>query len=75
LNSQHIKLKYAYISEEEKWAAVERWRKFMLDTFPSSALKIQGMDPLRMLLIMDSMKSRLRFLHEIKNHAYFFQPP
>jgi len=33
------------------------------------------MDNERMLLIMDNMKTRLKFIREIRNHSYFFTQP
>ena len=48
----------------------------LLEQLPSHLHnKVRKLGDKKMLKIMDMMKVRMRFLHDIKNHAYFFEKP
>jgi len=53
--------------------AVDSWRAMLINQMPSPLHKnINQMSDRLMLKVMDMMKVRLRYLHDIKNHTYLF---
>ena len=78
LNSMHIRNKFDYIegNASEALQCVKDWRKFIVKEFPSSLHReIKRTPDHLMLKIMDMMKIRMRYMGDIKNHAYFFTDP
>lgn len=74
-NSMHIRSRYQYSEGniEEMKHAVDSWRAMLIDLMPSPLHKpINQMTDRLMLKVMDMMKVRLRYLHDIKNHTYLF---
>ena len=56
--------------------AVDSWRQMLLEQMSNSLHKqINQMADRLMLKVMDMMKVRLRYLHDIKNHTYLFTEP
>ena len=75
-NSMHIRNKYEYFDELEAKKCVNSWRKMLLDTLPKeyhSAIK--KINEPKMKKIMDLMKVRIHFFHDMNNHTYFFEDP
>lgn len=78
LNSMHIRDKFDYIegNEQEATQKVQVWRKMLLVEMPKELQKAIGAMPdFLMLKVMDLMKVRMRYIGDIKNHAYFFTDP
>lgn len=68
-NSNHIRLNY---SEKN----LTDWREMLLKNMPLTLHNaIRGMDEHKMSKVMEMMKIRMRFIHDIKNHAYLFGEP
>lgn len=68
-NSNHIRMKY---SEEN----LQEWRKMLIDHMPENFHgAVTGMNEDKMVKVMEMMKIRMRFVHDIKNHTYLFGEP
>ena len=77
-NSMHIREKYAYIegNAHEAQRCVINWTKMLLEEMPNNLHgSIKRISDQRMLKIMDMMKVRMRYIKDIRNHAYFFTTP
>ena len=56
--------------------AVDSWRQMLIEQMPDHLHKQINQLPDRLMLkVMDMMKVRLRYLHDIKNHGYLFAEP
>lgn len=78
LNSMHIRDKFDYTpgNEAEALEAVGKWRAILIEEMPSGLRdEILRMPDHLLLKVMDMMKIRMRYIHDIKNHAYFFTSP
>ena len=74
----HIRDKFDYIegNATEAAACVKVWRKEINKEMPESLSSAMNRMPDHLMLkIMDMMKIRMRFMADIKNHAYFFTDP
>jgi len=75
-NSQHITNGFSYVSDDEKRTAVDNWRKMLIKELPDRLkARILKMDNKRMVQVMDMMKIRIRYHHDILNHKYLFEDP
>ena len=78
LNSMHIRDKFDYVAgnEAEAKKCVATWRDVLEEEMPSELQRaIRQMPDHKMLQVMDMMKVRMRYIRDIKNHAYFFTDP
>ena len=77
-NQMHIRERFDYVdgNQQEARQALKKWRNMLLDEMPLRLHpSIKRMSDGKMLKVMDMMKIRMRFLSNIKNHAYFFELP
>ena len=79
LNSMHIRDKFDYTegNEAEAKEKVSVWRDTLVSEMEDKSLNraISRMPDHLMLKVMDMMKVRMRYVGDIKNHAYFFRDP
>ena len=74
----HIRNKFDYIEGNavEATDCVKDWRKAIVEEFAESLHRAIARTPDHLMLkIMDMMKIRMRYMRDIKNHAYFFTDP
>ena len=74
----HIREKFAYVegNSQEASKCVTLWKNMLLEEMPDNLhSSIKRLQDSRMLKIMDMMKVRMRFIKDIRNHAYFFTTP
>jgi hypothetical protein len=74
----HIRDRFDYVegNEIEKRQAVKKWRSMLVEEMPMRLHpSIKKMSEAKMLKVMDMMKIRMRFIKDIKNHAYLFELP
>ena len=77
-NQMHIRDRFDYVegNEIEKRQALKKWRSMLVDEMPMRLHpSIKKMSDSKMLKVMDMMKIRMRFIKDIKNHAYLFELP
>ena len=77
-NSMHIRDKFAYVegNTQEALRCAALWRKMLLEEMPESLhSSIKRLSDSRTIKVMDMMKVRMRFIRDIRNHAYFFTSP
>lgn len=68
-NSSHIRIKFSAENMQE-------WRDMLIDQMPESLhSQITEMNEVKMVKVMEMMKIRMRFVQDIKNHAYLFTEP
>ena len=77
LNQQHIKHLFTYYqSQEDLEDCIKMWRQVLLTTLPEHLhSKIRSMSDAKTTMVMDMMKSRIRFYADLKAHTYFFEEP
>lgn len=75
-NSMHIRSRFAHSTPEEAKVATDKWRQMLLDQMPSQLHKaISDMSDAKITKVMNTMKIRLRYLSDIKNHGYLWSEP
>lgn len=75
-NSMHLRNRFNYFNEDEKMEAIQDWRNVLLDTMPKELhLSIKKMSNEKMAKVMELMKKRIHFFHEMLYHKYLFETP
>lgn len=77
-NSMHIRSRFAYTpgNTGEMVEAMHRWRQMLKEQMPDDLQRsINAMSDLKMVKVMDIMTVRLRYCHDIRNHAYLWKDP
>ena len=78
LNQMHIREQFSYVegNTQEMTESVNAWRKMLLTEMPRNLhTLIKKMPALKLIKVMDMMKIRMRYIKDIRNHAYFFTAP
>ncbi len=77
LNSMHLRSKYDYYDTQlDMKRCISSWKKMLLEVLPEDLhLNIKKVNEPKMRKIMDLMKIRIHFNHDMNNHTYFFIEP
>ena len=78
LNQMHIRERFSYVegNTQEMTESVNAWRDMLLTEMPRNLhMQIKKMPATKLIKVMDMMKIRMRYIKDIRNHAYFFTAP